>query len=369
MPPEPKRPIENILEASAKARRAEFGVDPSMPNPMRARLHDEITRLNREDQPQRRRSWLARFWPQVSFAVAAAAVVITAAVVWQGRPGESAQTLQLATRAPAPAESESKFAFRSLDAPPKIAMQPAAPSTDTVPSTDRGVIGGSLADHATASKSADADIRKETKPGEAGRFGEAAPMGAAATGTVKDEHASIDKLAQQEPASAAALALAQTQKSAAATFQQRFSQTARGQTWQNNYKMKQAVSILDTFQVEQDGREIRMIDADGSTYTGKFEQRVAQNSARSYSKDKRAAVTAGVSNAANEQFFRATGYSASLKKRVVLEGNYIVMRAESLKKFAAEKSDGAKEVSARIVGTAQIPGEPPVQIDAASVPR
>ena len=66
MPPDPKKPIEELLEASAKARRAEFGADPKMPNPMRARLHDEIARLGREDQQPERRSWLSLFWPQVS---------------------------------------------------------------------------------------------------------------------------------------------------------------------------------------------------------------------------------------------------------------------------------------------------------------
>ncbi len=44
MASEPKKPIEQMLEALAKARRAEFGDDPKMPNPMRARLHEEIAR-------------------------------------------------------------------------------------------------------------------------------------------------------------------------------------------------------------------------------------------------------------------------------------------------------------------------------------
>ena len=42
MPLEPKKPIDELLEASAKARRAAFGADPKMPNPMRAQLHHEI---------------------------------------------------------------------------------------------------------------------------------------------------------------------------------------------------------------------------------------------------------------------------------------------------------------------------------------
>ena len=45
MASEPKKPIEQMLEALAKARRAEFGDDAEMPNPMRARLHEEIVRV------------------------------------------------------------------------------------------------------------------------------------------------------------------------------------------------------------------------------------------------------------------------------------------------------------------------------------
>ena len=45
----PKKPtIEELLEASAKARREAFGPAPQMPNPMRARLQEEIARKNRQ---------------------------------------------------------------------------------------------------------------------------------------------------------------------------------------------------------------------------------------------------------------------------------------------------------------------------------
>ena len=82
MASEPKRPIEELLEASAKARRAEFGTEAKMPNPMRAQLHAEIARRAHEPEPRERRSWLAMFWPQISVATALAAIVITGAALW-----------------------------------------------------------------------------------------------------------------------------------------------------------------------------------------------------------------------------------------------------------------------------------------------
>ncbi|MGZ5022145.1 MAG: hypothetical protein ACXWFY_06735, partial [Chthoniobacterales bacterium] len=82
MQPEPKKPIEELLEASARARRAEFGADPQMPNPMRAQLHEEIARLARNEKPEERRSWLANFWPQLSLATAVAAMLVVASFFW-----------------------------------------------------------------------------------------------------------------------------------------------------------------------------------------------------------------------------------------------------------------------------------------------
>src|SRR6478609_3861573 len=63
MPPEPKKPMEQMLEALAKARRAEFGDDPKMPNPMRERLHEEIARAEaaEEENVESRQSWVTRF--------------------------------------------------------------------------------------------------------------------------------------------------------------------------------------------------------------------------------------------------------------------------------------------------------------------
>ena len=54
MPLEPKKPIDELLEASAKARRAAFGADPKMPNPMRTQLHHEISRLTQKDECESR---------------------------------------------------------------------------------------------------------------------------------------------------------------------------------------------------------------------------------------------------------------------------------------------------------------------------
>ena len=66
-----------MLEALAKARRAQFGDDPKMPNPMRARLHEEIARVGaaEDEKVESRGSWLTMFWPRVTVAAALATLI------------------------------------------------------------------------------------------------------------------------------------------------------------------------------------------------------------------------------------------------------------------------------------------------------
>src|SRR5437764_842034 len=83
MPLEPKKPIEELLEASAKARRAAFGADPKMPNPMRTQLHHEITRLARKDES--RSQWRAGgiSWPRLLTATALALILASESAIWR----------------------------------------------------------------------------------------------------------------------------------------------------------------------------------------------------------------------------------------------------------------------------------------------
>jgi hypothetical protein len=82
MPPEPKKPIEKLLEASAQLRRAEFGGDPKMPNPMRARLQDEIATLARGDEPAPRSRWFAIGWPRLAMGAAFASLLLGGVALW-----------------------------------------------------------------------------------------------------------------------------------------------------------------------------------------------------------------------------------------------------------------------------------------------
>jgi len=85
MPLEPKKPIEELLEASAKARRAAFGADPKMPNPMRTQLHHEISRLTRKDECESHWRAFGLSWPRLVTATALALILISASAIWWWR--------------------------------------------------------------------------------------------------------------------------------------------------------------------------------------------------------------------------------------------------------------------------------------------
>src|SRR5882724_4250396 len=185
-------------------------------------------------------------------------------------------------------------------------------------------------------------------------------------------------LAAKEATQSAPAAASLAQNRQMTNFRQQFSQNAANQAFRS--KPKQTLNILNEFQVEQTDHEIRVVDADGSTYSGKLEP-LAQNDARSVFNQKQnytapASRAAGSfddkSQAANEFYFRATGYNSSLKKRLVFEGNYIASPESVQKKAAkakAEAEERDEQIPARITGTAKIHGEPPVQIDAIAVAK
>jgi hypothetical protein len=170
--------------------------------------------------------------------------------------------------------------------------------------------------------------------------------------------------------------LGQKQKMEGANVRQQFSQTSANQAFRREAKLQQAANVLNNFQVEQDGRQIRVVDADGSTYTGRIE-RLAHSDARNLEKQNyavpssRAAPAKPIRDADqstnNEFYFQATGYNGSLKKSLVFEGNYIVAPPPQQKAPDDLASKNGEQMPARIVGTAKIHGEPPVRVDAVSV--
>src|SRR6188474_258933 len=100
MASEPKKPMEQMLEALAKARRAQFGDDAKMPNPMRTRLHEEIARAGAADdeQSESRPSWITMFWPRLTVATALATLIVLVPAIWWNQSHQLAESGDVALR-------------------------------------------------------------------------------------------------------------------------------------------------------------------------------------------------------------------------------------------------------------------------------
>jgi hypothetical protein len=332
MPDEPKKTIDELLQASAKARRAEFGSDPAMPNPMRARLHDEIARAARAEKPTARRkwNWFAISWPM---GTVAAAVLVVAFVMSRSHEFQSQSATNQRERA--------KRVLRPA-APPQVAARAAAENAtqpaDVLKADD---------EKSNASKKF-ADVG--SAPGQG--------MPAAAPKT-------------ESPASSSTF-FAQSQKTQT-NINQQFSRNLPRAAARAS-KPKQAIDVLNKFQIQQSGDQIRVVDADGSTYTGKIEP-VAQGTVGQTLKDKEGESLGARSEPAQSQqditsqfYFRAAGYNTTLQKPIVFEGNYIATPSQS--QTPNESGAAQQEQSpARIVGTARMNGESPIEVDASSIPQ
>ena len=386
MASEPKKPIEQMLEALAKARRAEFGDDPKMPNPMRARLHEEIARAGAAEgeKVESRGSWLTMFWPRVTVAAALATLVVLVPAIWWNRSHPVAESGDLALRDRTAGAAEGLNP--AVPAEDALAKASAASATEpTVNLADNSQIKVEPAAtpaseaEALASSTRVAQGRGATEfPGQvtkgftdkkiAAAKMQSAPAAAPAAGA--DSKAKSDTMAGVAPP------VAQPSSARSLATAQQFSQQSAVQSFRNNAQVSRAANVLNTFQVQQQGNEIRVLDADGSTYMGKIEQlaksaeldsRITARRDAAKQTPRYAAKAVGENeSAAPQSYFRATGYNVSLKKTLVFEGNYAAPPAQQPAPATANDRERAEQNRdrARIVGTVRVNGEAPVEVDA-----
>lgn len=399
MTPEPKKPIEELLESSAKARRAQFGDDPRMPNPMRARLQEEMTRVEREKEEHGRSRGFVFSWPRLIIGAAVAAIVVGAPLVWlrQNTPhhampmamkeGAEAKDVSLRRDAEVAALRAEMSKERAVAAAKIAAPPPAAPpAQDELNAAEQTETKTLAAADTSANMAEGSDMKKfadvALTPSVA--LAEKAPLTKGKVAPVEESHTVSKGLVASAPAAAAAPVLGGGKAETTANFRQQFAQALTNQATRFNQKMRQSsAGVLNNFEVEQQGSTIRVVDADGSTYTGKIEQ-LSPNDARNLNarqnnlssaqasvakraaaaKPERARETAEESN---EYYFNVSGNNLTTQRRVVFEGNYIMTPQQRANRQSA--AGDKDQQNARIVGTAKISGESPVEIDAVAVTK
>jgi len=386
MASEPKKPIEQMLEALAKARRAQFGDDAKMPNPMRARLHEEIARAGvlEDEKRESRPSWITMFWPRLTVAAALATLIVLVPAIWwnQSHPIGESGNLALRDRAAGAAHALNSV----LPAENSLAKAPAVSATEPPVNLaeNRQIkiepVGTAAADgEALASstgvqqgRGATEFLSQETKGFDkviASAKIQAAPAAAPAAGA--------DSKAKSDTAAEVAPPVAQQSSAGSLATRQQFSQQSAVQSFRNNAQQASgAANVLDTFQVQQEGNEIRVLDADGSTYTGRIEQSVKgaeldsrMTARRDVAKQTPKYAAKAVSekkSAIPQSYFRVTGFNVSLKKTLVFDGNYaepLAQQPATATSNDREREEQTKE-RARIMGTVRVVGEAPVRVDA-----
>jgi hypothetical protein len=382
MASEPKKPIEQMLEALAKGRRAQFGEDPKMPNPMRARLHEEIARVGaaEEENLESRPSWVTMFWPRLTVAAALATLLVLIPAIWWNQSHPLAESGNLALRDRTAAARKGPNAVVPAEdtlakAPVVSATEPTVNLADnnqikvepaTTPASEAEALASST--HVAQGRAATDLSRQLTKDEFASAKIQSAPAAASAAG--------VDAKAKSDTLTAAAPPVAEPSSAGSLGMTQQFSQQSGIQSFRNKAQVSQSANVLNTFQVEQQGNEIRVLDADGSTYTGKIEQlaknaeldsrMTARPDAAKQTRSYAAKAVPKNESAAPQSYFRAMGFNVSLKKTVVFEGNYAAPPAQQPVRTTSndrQRSEQSRD-RARIVGTARVNGEVPVEVDA-----
>ena len=439
---DPERPIEKLLRAQAKKRREEAGTDFELHDATRKLLRDEAARTWGKTAP----SSASRFfiiWPRLVWATAILAVLGIAVYMFipiRSQPGDASLVQNRSVPAdfskqdlaPATASGLSQEPATALSSSDLLASQDKRPRLAGRSETDAAV---PLSDQAGAvSASSIRSLEKnESAPRPALRIDQvgkpaepqpqplvarqqygvemapsvspvpsrpAVPAAAAGAPFFKQPQEN-GKLAlaaapapeSERPASEMALvtnaivsneALA---RDALPTIVQRYTQVqARGTKAKAQLSESlPATPVLTLFQVEQSGDQLRIVDKDGSVYSGRLVNqevelnRLSETRSRSFV---RAPATdqsfqGNAASAAQNFSFRVTGTNRSMNQRVVFTGNFTSATNSVLTTMTNPAPFGNVQNSAgflnslsnsRISGSAQIGKDKEIRIEAVPTP-
>lgn len=384
-----ERPIEKLLRRYAKKRRDEAGAPLELHPATRRLLQREVARqlgkAGAEESPSA--GWLALLRAKWVYATAAACAVVAAVglVVFNHKPdgpeelagrkaapveapalGAGGALAKAADRAPlsdalTPTIEEKKAQLEDLKpvAAPSRSGEAAAvvasaapassPVTPPAPAVSPGLAEKEVSP-ATAPEPAGAVALAEGRDAFTRRYGLApttAPAPATRTAPVPTRaRATTDALAESQARREASVAAAPAVKydkyyapiargggveaRGQAGNSQAFVDLAKGRMGEStNAPAATTTPVLRYFQVVQAGDQWQVIDADGSTYTGKVIvpiQAAADDEAKGAAKLKSATAEAfgGVALApANNNFFRVSGTNRTLNQQVVFTWNFV----------------------------------------------
>ena len=400
---EPERPIEKALRAAAKQRRERAGSDYQLHPATRRLLQNEVARQYPplKEAPSAFR-WFAQSWPRLAWSLAGVAVLaIAGAAVWltwlphkgqerlMARNESIEKDAEQPSASPVPMRAQNEpgqqlpaaepmadrdAARRELgQTPSKLADEtPALRQRSTVaesPPVDDTPRTRSLNSDTLAVRAPAAAAPLEAAPAKAGtpaRFADKQAASSTAGIASKEEllAKSLDAVAEgakRAPFGAASTPPPPTSMAIEKAVTQHFVQ-APGAFLSKDFRRsadKLPTLVLAAFEVEQSGRELRVIDRDGSVYTGYLQEVVTGSTANSFAhspslalapaasgKVKSAPITSKpqlVRQPSANYSFQVEGTNRSLGQRVVFTGNFSALSNTPL-------VNGLQNVPARAAG-------------------
>jgi hypothetical protein len=384
---ETERPIEKLLRACVNKRQAEAGDLPVLHPATRRLLHGEIARQFPASEagraaPARPKFWL---WPRLAWGVVAFAVVAIAAVLWlpplaNRQPDKMLMAKnEMPARGPRPPSTPAPLSPKeapALKAPAstveKETAAPAPPAPVNAPATvlarpqpqsesfarlDANQLAAAKSDLSGAEADADAKRMQKDKEvvrklSQAATESEPASKPAATANLDRTENFSLAIQSPDRVVAGTDQTVSRVAKSAA-TGGALMPSRAGGVTQQfvqmppaANYKLAMAEEsrpsnpILSSFQFQQSGQDLRVIDHDGSVYTGSVEpateanrrsETAAQNtfaaktlrSPQAQARSSAALAPAESRVSAASYLFRVAGTNRTLKQMVVFTGSLL----------------------------------------------
>jgi hypothetical protein len=356
---EPERPIEKLLRGAANKRRDEAGAPFELHPVNRRLLQGEVARQSAKPQHETHSftDLLSQLWPRFVWGVAILAVLGVAAWLLLPLPDNGRPETFLA---------KNKSVFEAAPAKEPLPPMPTAPATIAPPPAPTVTPKPAVVAYADTAQPARANpaplmsapalpasppaVAMTPAPASAVTADESAKLKSDKSGLSAAQYKSLAAAASANRPSQSPIATDALSKPAGAARKetkafgsvQRFVQVApKAQTKKSLAdKAVPAQPVLASFQVEQAGQELRIVDGDGSVYSGRLQLATAARRSRAV-KAKAPAATLGSRApagafqekaalsldsdplAAQTYFFRVAGTNRSLNKQVVFTGNLL----------------------------------------------
>ena len=383
-----ERNIEKQLRAAVEQRRKDAGGKFELHPATRRLLHGEISRL-RPTASRARAGWAGNFWPRLVWGGALFAVL--AIGVWQYVDSQRPKNITVAENKPVRRLGESAGYVQSAPVPAPVMAKPAPPAESVFAGSSVATAAAEL----PAAKSAQPILAARLNPEASARAQMLASKDRAAE---KSEMLAFDRNAPvpvAAPAVSGALiapgAVAQRQvlnfSNGVATGGAGNIVTTKKAFQQELAKSVAAANVLGSFQLEQNGDQVRIVDQDGSVYQGRLLAAARDEAAlgrRDSFQNLGEIVTNGLKQSEAElnvgvaQNFRfaVSGTNLSLRQRVTVNGqflaatnvaNFVGANQVSNQQLKSKVQSGVWLSNGRVVGQAVTADGQQVNLDAQEV--